>query len=79
MAVYKKSYKDRQLELVKLILSHRIFRELFGEIIRTGEIPNNGRVVELELEYNVCSEKVAQRRATTVLCWLSWIFNLVNI
>lgn len=77
--VYKKSYKDRQLELVKLILSHRIFRELFGEIIRTGEIPNNGRVVELELEYNVCSEKVAQRRATTVLCWLSWIFNLVNI
>ena len=77
--VFKKSYKDRQLELVKLILSHRIFRDLFGEIVETGVIPDHSRVVELELEYNVCSEKVAQRRATSVLCWLSWIFNLVNI
>ena len=77
--VFKKSYKDRQLELVKLILSHRIFRDLFGEIVETGVIPDHSRVVELELEYNVCSEKVAQRRATSVLCWLSWIFNLLNI
>ena len=77
--VYKKSYKDRQLELVKLILSHRIFRELFGEIIETGMIPDKGRVVELELEYNVCSIDVASRRSTSVISWLNWIFNLVNI
>ena len=77
--VYKKSYKDRQLELVKLILSHSIFRDLFGEILETGEIPNHKRVVELELEYNVCSKNVASRRATSVISWLNWIFNLVNI
>lgn len=77
--VYKKSYKDRQLELVKLILSHRIFRDLFTEILETGEIPDKGRVVELELEYNVCSIDVASRRATSVISWLNWIFNLVNI
>lgn len=79
VAVYKKSYKERQLELVKLILSHRIFRELFREIIETGMIPDKGRVVELELEYNVCSIDVASRRATSVTSWLNWIFNLVNI
>ena len=79
VAVYKKSYKERQLELVKLILSHRIFRELFREIIETGMIPDKGRVVELELEYNVCSKNVASRRATSVIGWLNWIFNLVNI
>ena len=79
VAVYKKSYKERQLELVKLILSHRIFRELFREIIETGMIPDKGRVVELELEYNVCSIDVASRRATSVISWLNWIFNLVNI
>ncbi|MFS9251479.1 type II restriction enzyme [Streptococcus infantis] len=79
VAVYKKSYKERQLELVKLILSHRIFRDLFGEIIETGMIPDKGRVVELELEYNVCSIDVASRRATSVIGWLNWIFNLVNI
>lgn len=77
--VYKKSYKDRQLELVKLILSHRIFRDLFTEILETGEIPNHKRVIELELEYNVCSINVASRRATSVISWLNWIFNLVNI
>ena len=79
VSVYKKSYKERQLELVKLILSHRIFRELFGEILETGEIPNHKRVIELELEYNVCSINVASRRATSVISWLNWIFNLVNI
>ena len=79
VAVYKKSYKNRQLELVKLILSHKIFRDLFGEILETGIIPDKGRVVELELEYNVCSIDVASRRATSVISWLNWIFNLVNI
>lgn len=79
VSVYKKSYKERQLELVKLILSHRIFRDLFGEILETGEIPDKGRVEELELEYNVCSKKVASRRAISVISWINWIFNLVNI
>ena len=79
VAVYKKSYKERQLELVKLILSHRIFRDLFGEILETGEIPNRKRVFELELEYKVCGKKLASRRATSVISWLNWIFNLVNI
>lgn len=77
--VYKKSYKERQLELVKLILSHRIFRDLFTEILETGEIPNHKRVIELELEYNLCSKKLASRRAISVISWLKWIFNLVNI
>lgn len=79
VSVFKKSYKERQLELVKLILSHRIFRDLFAEIVETGDIPSSKRVVELELEYNVCSMNVASRRATSVIGWLNWIFNLVNI
>ena len=79
VAVYKKSYKERQLELVKLILSHRIFRDLFGEISETGMFPDKSRVIELELEYNVCSIDVASRRATSVISWLNWIFNLINI
>ena len=79
VSIFKKSYKERQLELVKLILSHRIFRDLFQEIIETGEIPTHNRVVELELEYNVCGSGVAKRRATSVLSWLIWIINLTNI
>lgn len=79
VSIFKKNYKERQLELVKLILSHRIFRDLFAEIVETAKIPSSKRVVELELEYNVCSKNVASRRATSVIGWLNWIFNLVNI
>ncbi|MTB36810.1 type II restriction enzyme [Streptococcus uberis] len=74
--VLKQSYKERQLLLVKLILSHRIFYTLFSEMLETGEPPTRSRIVELELEYNVCSKSVAKRRASTVLGWFNWIIKL---
>lgn len=78
--VFRKNYKERQLELVRLILSHRIFRDLFEEIIYSGYMPERSRVIELELQYNVCSSSsVASRRASSVISWLNWIFNLTNL
>ncbi|AND80273.1 type II restriction enzyme [Streptococcus pantholopis] len=77
--VYHDNYKNRQLLLVKLILSHQIFRKLFEETINNGQIPDRQRVIELELEYNVCSKSVASRRSSTVISWLKWIFNLPNL
>lgn len=78
--VFQKNYKERQLELVRLILSHRIFRDLFEETVHSGYMPDRSRVIELELQYNVCnSSSVASRRASSVLSWLNWIFNLTNL
>ena len=78
--VFQKNYKERQLELVRLILSHRIFRDLFEETVHLGYMPERSRVIELELQYNVCnSSSVASRRASSVLSWLNWIFNLTNL
>lgn len=78
--VFQKNYKERQLELVRLILSHRIFRDLFEENVHSGYMPDRSRVIELELQYNVCnSSSVASRRASSVLSWLNWIFNLTNL
>ena len=62
-----------------LILSHQIFRDLFHYVIENGEFPNKNLVQDLELEYNVCSPNVAGRRASTVIGWLKWIFNLPNL
>lgn len=76
--VYNTNYKKRQLLLVELILSHQIFRDLFHYVIENGEFPNKNLVQDLELEYNVCSPNVAGRRASTVIGWLKWIFNLPN-
>lgn len=77
--VFQKNYKERQLELVRLILSHRIFRDLFEETVHLGYMPERSRVIELELHYKVCSLKVAERRASSVISWLKWIFNLTNL
>lgn len=77
--VYNKNYKKRQLLLVELILSHQIFRDLFHYTVVNGEFPNKRMVQDLELEYNVCSSNVAGRRASTVIGWLKWIFNLPNL
>lgn len=77
--VYNTNYKKRQLLLVELILSHQIFRDLFHYVIENGEFPNKRLVQNLELEYNVCSPNVAGRRASTVIGWLKWIFNLPNL
>ena len=78
-SIYQSGYKKRQLKLVEQILSHKIFYDLFGETISSGELPSKERVVELELGYNVCTEKTAGRRASTVISWLRWILTLEKI
>ncbi|ARE21687.1 type II restriction enzyme [Lactococcus lactis] len=77
--VYSKNYKARQLLLVELILSHQIFRDLFIYVKEIGELPNKEIVKTAEIKYNVCSFNVADRRASTVISWLRWIFNLPNL
>lgn len=77
--IFKKNYKERQLELVRLILSHRIFKDLFKETIDSGRMPERSKVIELELQYNVCSSNVASRRASSVISWINWIFNLIKL
>ena len=77
--VYKLNYKQRQLKLVSLILEHQIFTDLFDLIIKNGEIPEKD-IIEKYMElYNVCSENVRSRRASSVYGWLVWVFNLTRI
>lgn len=77
--VFKLNYKERQLKLVKLILEHKIFGDLFDEIIRNGEMPNK-KMIESEMRtLNVCNEGQIARRASSVYGWLKWIFNLTKL
>ena len=77
--IVKKSYKDRQLALVKLMFKHKIFSELFFELYSTGKIPIKDSIQEKMRKYNVCSERVIDRRSSSVVGWLSWICSLTNI
>ena len=77
--VYKLNYKQRQLKLVSLILEHQIFADLFDIVIENGVIPERDIVEIYMKKYNVCSEKVMERRASSVQGWLEWMFNLTRI
>lgn len=74
----KLRYKPRQLEYVSLILKHRIFHELFEEMLRTGQLPEKSRICRKMQELNVCGPSLIARRASSVAGWLRWIWNLVS-
>lgn len=77
--LYKMQYKERQLKLVGLMLEHQIFAELFDQIIQKGELPDISEIERLMRAYNVCNEGQINRRASSVLRWLRWIFNLTQM
>lgn len=74
-----KSYKNRQLSLVKLMFKHKIFSELFFELYSTGRTPQKPSIQEKMRKYNVCNDAVVGRRSSSVMGWLSWIYSLLNI
>lgn len=79
LEIAKMNYKPRQLELVKLILKHKIFNELFFETHSTDKLPKKNDIEHLMRKYNVCDEGQIGRRAGSVSSWLKWIFKLPNI
>lgn len=77
--VAEKNYKPRQLELVKLMLEHKIFNKLFFDTYTTGTFPKPNDIQDLMRKYNVCNEGQIHRRSGSVLAWLKWIFKLPEI
>lgn len=75
------SYKQRQLEYVKIILEHEIFNDIFSNTINSGQIPDKRFISNRMRELNLCngySDEVIERRASSVRGWINWIIRLVN-
>ncbi len=75
--IYQLKYKERQLEIVGLILQHRIFAEFFDYVNSEGELPTIEQIATRMRELKVCNESQIKRRASSVLGWLKWIFSLL--
>ncbi|MGE9984118.1 type II restriction enzyme [Desulfovibrio sp. SGI.169] len=76
------TYKERQLKLVSLMVEHQIFAIFFDHVIESnGELPTKQQVCDKMRVLNVCgdNETTIGRRASSVLGWLRWIFNLPNL
>ena len=75
------SFKQRQLELCKCILSHKVFADGLKHYFEKGSLPAPRETVEIMKRanlYHVESESTYTRRSSTVRCWLNWILGLIS-
>ena len=74
-------YKERQLEIASLILSHKAFRKTLEWHLRYGEMPNTHEIVKImkcSNLYQVEAESTYIRRASTISGWVNWILSLIE-
>lgn len=72
---------ERQLEFVKLILSHTVFQNTLKLYFDKGNVPTKDEVVEIMKNaklYNIDSEQTYKRRASTIISWTNWILGLIE-
>lgn len=80
-SLLKMKYKERQLKLVELILSHEAFNKTFRATIEESEIPDKDGIVRIMKDaalYKVKKEKTYVRRSSTIMAWVNWILDLIN-
>lgn len=72
---------ERQLEFVKLILSHTVFQNTLKLYFDKGNVPTKDEVVEIMKNaklYNIDSDQIYKRRASTIISWINWILGLIE-
>lgn len=76
--VFNLNLIDRQKEFVRLIISHKAFKETLKLYLDNGEMPEKGIIVEIMKRcklYNISSDSTYFRRASTIIGWTNWIIN----
>lgn len=78
-SIYKKTYKERQLKIVELMLQHQIFHECFEKTYTSGEIISKAEIELIMKRLNVCTPALIDRRSRSVYGWVKWMFNLIKL
>lgn len=83
--ILKMSYIERQLYLVKEILSHKIFNDIFKQTIKSNRVPTKNEILKIMPSYklhNVGSKKddasTFGRRASSIKGWIEWILSIIE-
>ena len=74
--IFNLSIVERQIEFVKLILSHSVFNITLNTCFKNGEMPKRDEIIEIMKKsklYNVNKESTFYRRASTIIGWINWI------
>lgn len=79
--MFSYSIYDRQIEFIKLILSHTVFRETLKIYFRDVEMPGKSAITEIMKKsnlYGIDSDSTYFRRASTITGWINWIMNQIE-
>ena len=79
--IFNQPIVERQLEFVKLILSHATFQKTLKLYFDKGNVPTKEEIVEIMKNaklYKIDSEQTYKRRASTVISWINWILELTE-
>ncbi|MDR2382645.1 MAG: transcriptional regulator [Prevotellaceae bacterium] len=79
--IFTLSFYDRQIEFIKIILSHLVFKKTLKICFENGEMPCKNEIVEIMKKsklYNIGSDSTYFRRASTVTGWINWIVNQIE-
>lgn len=78
VCVNRLNYKKRQLAYAGQILEHKLFRELFEIVAKTGKIPDKPYIQKRMRELQLCGDSLINRRASSVAGWLRWMVQLTE-
>lgn len=79
--IFNQTICERQIEFVKLILSHNVFNNTLKTYFEKGEMPTKNEIVEIMKKsnlYRINSDETYFRRASTISGWIYWIINQIE-
>lgn len=79
--LFELSIIDRQLEFVRLILSHFVFNRALSHYFEKGHLPDRDEIVAIMKNsslYKIASDSTFHRRASTISSWINWILGLIE-
>jgi hypothetical protein len=79
--LFKFSIQERQLEFVKLILSHTVFNETLKLYFNNSVAPTKIQIVGIMKQcnlYKIGTDTTYFRRASTISGWINWILNQIE-
>jgi hypothetical protein len=79
--LFKLSIFHRQIEFIKLILSHAAFNNTLKLYFENGSIPAKQEIIKIMRNsniWNIDSESTYLRRSSTIISWINWIVDLIE-
>jgi hypothetical protein len=79
--IFTLPFYDRQIEFIKLILSHAVFKETLKICFGNGGMPGKNEIVEIMKKsklYHIDSDSTYFRRASTITGWINWIMSQIE-